>query len=313
MADEKLVALLRSGVDAWNKWRREHPGEQIDLSKSNLQRADLARVNLGWEFEFGEVDQHRKELIREAAQRGDFSGVLSILNAVRSEADLSGANLINAKLRAADLTGANLSGADLRDANLGEANVSRANLSEANLSGADFRRADLRSANLAGADLRGAFLIRAILNEANLSEANFAGTTFGFTVIDFCDLASAKNLDKALHTGPSTIGLETLRRSGLLPDVFVRGCGLSKPLILQLPSLMNQPIEYFSCFISYSHADKLFARRLFDTLQGRAIPCWLDEKDAVVGNDLHEEIERGIKETDKLLLCCSQHSLTESW
>jgi hypothetical protein len=54
----------------------------------------------------------------------------------------------------------------------------------------------------------------------------------------------------------------------MLPPHFLRGCGLSDQLITFLPSLLYQAFEFYSCFISYNHADKAFARRLHDTLQG---------------------------------------------
>jgi len=53
---------------------------------------------------------------------------------------------------------ANLGGANLRDANLGGANLRGANLRGADLRGADLRGADLYGAYLRGADLRGADL-----------------------------------------------------------------------------------------------------------------------------------------------------------
>ena len=65
----------------------------------------------------------------------------SVLEAIKSDADLSGANLSDADLRGANLSDANLMGADL---------------SGANLSDADLRGANLRYANLMGADLSGA-------------------------------------------------------------------------------------------------------------------------------------------------------------
>jgi hypothetical protein len=48
-------------------------------------------------------------------------------------------------------------------------------------------------------------------------------------------------------------------------------------------------------------------------LQGRGIRCWLDEKQLLPGDDMHEQIDRGIRLWDKVLLCCSQHSLKGSW
>jgi Pentapeptide repeats (8 copies) len=71
---------------------------------------------------------------------------LAVEAAVKSRANLYGANLY----------GANLSGANLYGANLSGANLSGANLSGADLSDANLSRADLSGANLYGADLSGA-------------------------------------------------------------------------------------------------------------------------------------------------------------
>ena len=96
--------------------------------------------------------------------------------AIKSRADLSGADLSGADLSGANLSGANLRGADLSGAyliraDLSGANLIRADLSGANLSGADLIRADLSGADLSGADLSGANLRGANLRGANLSGA----------------------------------------------------------------------------------------------------------------------------------------------
>ena len=87
----------------------------------------------------------------------------TLIEAVRSGAnlygaDLGGANLGGANLGGANLGGANLYGADLRGANLGGANLGGADLGGANLRGANLYGADLGGANLGGADLGGANL-----------------------------------------------------------------------------------------------------------------------------------------------------------
>ncbi|HLL77008.1 MAG TPA: toll/interleukin-1 receptor domain-containing protein [Pyrinomonadaceae bacterium] len=74
-----------------------------------------------------------------------------------------------------------------------------------------------------------------------------------------------------------------------------------------------QPIQFYSCFISYSHADKSFARRLHDALQGRGIRCWLDEHQVLPGQKIYTEVDRGIRLWDKVLLCCSKDSLKSWW
>ena len=95
--------------------------------------------------------------------------------AVKSKANLGGANLVDADLGGANLGGADLGGADLVGANLRGANLGGANLGGADLWGADLGGADLVGANLGGADLRGANLGGAYLVGANLRGANLGG------------------------------------------------------------------------------------------------------------------------------------------
>ena len=83
-----------------------------------------------------------------------------------SDADLSDANLRDADLRRANLYDADLYGADLRDAYLRVADLRDADLRDADLRDADLRCADLRCANLYGANLYGADL-----RDANLRDA----------------------------------------------------------------------------------------------------------------------------------------------
>jgi hypothetical protein len=128
------------------------------------------------------------------------------------------------------------------------------------------------------------------------------------------DLSSAKGLDTVIHHGPSTIGIDTIYRSrGKIPEVFLRGCGVPENFITFHKSLVNSPIEFYSCFISYSHADQSFARRLHDQLQARGIRCWLDEHQMLPGDDIYEQVDRGIRLWDKVLLCASEHSLKGWW
>src|SRR5260370_1198834 len=158
--------------------------------------------------------------------------------------------------------------ADLSEADLSEANLSGANISEADLSGAHLRRAYLREAHLSDAYLRGADLRGADLRGADLSRADLSQAHLSATILGDSNLTEAKGLDTCVHHGPSTLDHRTFARSGQLPISFLRGCGLPDTLIEYLPSLLNRPIEFYSCFISYHHTDKAFVRLLHDTLQG---------------------------------------------
>lgn len=235
--------------------------------------------------------------------------------------DLSGTYLGFANLVEADLSRANLSRVNLLRANLIETNLSEANLSEADLQWAILIKADLSGAklseayfgfaNLTEANLTEADLIEANLSGANLIEANLTGALLYTTVFGQVNLKGAIGLDKCDHLGPSIIDHQTISLSGMLPVVFLRGCGLPDSVIGAYRGLVDQP--YYSCFISYSHADKVFATALHDRLQDKGIRCWRDEHQILPGDDTRDAIDRGVSLWDKVLLCCSESSLNSYW
>jgi TIR domain/Pentapeptide repeats (8 copies) len=166
------------------------------------------------------------------------------------------------------------------------------------LSGADLARANLTGADLYGANLTGADLSMAFLSE----------TVFGDT-----DLTRAKGLETCHHIGPSTIDHRTLQRSGPLPLPFLRGVGLPDNLIDYLPSLLNQPIQFYSCFISYSSKDQEFADCLHADLQNKGVRCWFAPHDMPIGAKIIDAIDEAIRLRDKVLLILSENSVTSDW
>lgn len=202
----------------------------------------------------------------------------------------------------------NFSGAVLREKNLVSANLSSTNLSGTILSGANLRDADLSGSDLSSANLTGAVFRRTNLNGANIAKAIFLESSF----INV-DLSATLNIEKSMHLGPSTLDQRTLQKSSPLPTVFLRGVGLPEKLIDYLPSILNQAIDFYSCFISYNQADEVFARRVHAQLQDQGIRCWLDQHQMLPGDDIYEKIQEGIKLWDKVLLCCSETSLTSWW
>src|SRR5215472_5045617 len=219
------------------------------------------------------------------------------------EADLSLANLIQTTLSRADLTCATLSRADLSLANLREANLSKADLGRGNLS-----EAYLREANLSRADLRRGNLSRADLREADLSEVKLAETVFGDT-----DLTAVRGLETCQHYAPSPLDHRTLAKSGPLPLAFLRGCGLPDALIDYLPSLLNEPFQFYSCFISYASKDHAFAERLYADLQNKGVRCWFAPEDLKIGDRLRPRVDETIRLYDKLLLVLSKTSVASQW
>ena len=227
-------------------------------------------------------------------------------------ADLSGADL-----RGADLSGADLSGADLSDADLSGADLSGCRPPRGRPHGADLRGADLSGADLSGADLRGADLSGADLSGADLREADLSGAKCSYTIFGDVDLSEVKGLESIRHEGPSTVGIDTLFRSGgKIPEAFLRGCGVPETSDLQyLPSLIGsmEPIQFYSCFISYSTKDQEFAERLHSRLRDKGLRVWFAPEDIQGGKKIHEQIDEAIRVHDKLLLVLSPESMDSEW
>jgi hypothetical protein len=298
MGNEDHLAILKQGVEVWNRWRRESE-ETPKLVDVNLENWNLSDANLG--------------------------------GANLSGADLSGANLIDASLFNANLSSANLRGADLSGANLSLANLSGASFADAVLSSTD-----LGSADLSDVQFTNAFLALANLGTANLSGANFNGAHLGLTNLggadltgaDFqdaitlntrfadCDLGKAKGLDLIRHEGPSTVGIDTIYKSkGKIPESFLRGCGVPEGIITQMHSLVRAEdgIQFYSCFISYSGKDEDFAECLHGKMRDAHLCVWFAPEDVQAGKKLHEQIEMAIRVYDKLLLVLSEASLQSEW
>lgn len=220
--------------------------------------------------------------------------------------DFSGANLRGANLSSADLSEANLRGANLSDANLSSAEIIGAELFGANLSNADLRGADLRGANLSGVELIGAGLFGANLSEAWLGANVFADN----------DLSEVNGLETVAHHGPSTIGIDTLYRSGgKLPEAFLRGAGVPDIFIKYLPSLVSaeQAIQFYSCFISYSTKGEEFSKRLHSRLRDEHVRVWFAPEDLKIGDRFRIKIDEVIRVYDKLLVVLSEHSVQSAW
>ena len=307
MANPEHLTILKQGVWHWNVWRTDDIESRGVPIVGDLPWVDLSEVNLRG------ANLQGAHLFRANLSGADLSG------ANFRRASLSGANLSRARLSGSDLWAADLSGAELSDAKLTGVVLDWANLSAANLSRANLCQTDIGGANF---------------NSANLWEADFTEAIALRTSFGDVDLSTAVGLETVRHHGPSSIGIDTLYKSrGKIPEVFLRGCGLSDWEIeaakLYDPSLSasavtdvvyrvanlrnNQPFQYYSCFISYSTKDQAFADRLYADLQGKGARCWFAPHDIVGGRKIHEQIDEAIRVHDKLLLILSEHSMASNW
>jgi uncharacterized protein YjbI with pentapeptide repeats len=233
--------------------------------------------------------------------------------------DVSKADLSSLDLNSADAGGANFVGANLSGANLSSARLMFANFWSASLAGADLAKAWLHFASFSGANLSGANLTEAKafgasfdhagLETSNMSRIDLHATSFGDN-----DLSTVKGLDCVEHSGPCSIGIDTIYRSkGNIPESFLRGCGVPDEFITYAKSLVANPIQFYSCFISYSTKDQGFADRLYADLQNKGVRCWFAPHDVQSGRKLHEQIDEAIRLHDKLLLILSPHSMESEW
>jgi hypothetical protein len=120
MANPEHVEILKQGVEVWNKWRKENPKIEPDLSNSDLKNYNLQRANLRW--------------------------------TILAETNLMGMNLSFIDFNHSDLTGSNLNECDLSFSNLDDtcfkyAKLNQANLSLSQLWGSEFTRTQLNQTN----------------------------------------------------------------------------------------------------------------------------------------------------------------------
>jgi TIR domain len=134
--------------------------------------------------------------------------------------------------------------------------------------------------------------------------------SLGWTIVSDINLRSVKGLATIQHQGPSFISIDVLYRSpGELPDVFLRGCGLSDEMIGVVHSIAGA-IQYYSAFLSYHHQDEEFATRLYNDFQANNIRCWKYTEDMKI---IEDRVDQAIRLHDKLLVIFSEHSVQSDW
>jgi len=279
MANKKQIKIIRSGIAKWNEWREKSCGIIPDLSGANLNCLDLRDANL---------------------YRTDLSG------AILRDANLIGADFREARLYRADVSDVNISGTDFYGADLYRADFSGTNLSSSDLSYVDLSYADLNQANLTGSILYSAKFKRTRMINTNFNDVRLEDTTF-----DDIDLSQVIGLINTIHEGPSTIGIDTIYRSkGNIPPQFLRDAGVPEEFIKKIPSLIKVgSVKLDSCFISFGKEDRKFCEKLLADLKDRGVRTWMYHEDARIGRENMAEIDRAIRNYDKVVLICSETSL----
>jgi hypothetical protein len=85
-------------------------------------------------------------------------------------------------------------------------------------------------------------------------------------------------------------------------------------LINCLTSLLNEPTQFHSCFISYSSQDLPLAARLYNDLQDKGVRCcWFAPEDLKTEDRIRTGIDESIRLHDKVLLLLSEYSVSSDW
>ncbi len=330
MANMEHVQLVRRGRDHVARWKEANPNEQLDLNAAYMSYVRAPQVNISG------ADLRNSDLMGAVMRRANLSGCYlnpsHLYHADLREANLSGALFNGSNMRGADLRGADLSGADLdrtvlSDANLSGANLSGANLQRSSLIGAKLIGANFTGANFSGADLVRSDLTDAVLNDADMFQtrvwgctmngADLSGAALGYTVFQDCDLRNVIGLERVRHDAPSSIGVDTVYRSGgQLPGVFLSGAGVPGSIATLQETIAAAGQTRGELYISCRDDDEEFARKLSADLEKLGITTWVFSE-RVRGNALvsrlsssdQEEIERWLRNYDKLIVVASSRAI----
>jgi uncharacterized protein YjbI with pentapeptide repeats len=289
MANPEHLAILKQGVEVWNWWRAaeaervlvasrgrgEHEVLIPDLSDADLEGANLMGVNLT-----------NVNLRRVNFQKADLQGALLVISS---------------------LDHADLRSADCRGVLFGEGH-------HAGNTGGHWEWFQAAAPELTNVKFGGANLEYAKITSVRLDGSDFTGIRLRRTEFVDLDLRSVKCLERAEHGGLSFIDVSTIYRSnGQIPEAFMRSCGIPEGLIAYAQSLVGLPIQFYSCFISYSSKDQVFANRLHADLQDKGVRCWFAPEDLKIGAPFRQRIDESIRLHDKLLLILSEHSVQSAW
>jgi uncharacterized protein YjbI with pentapeptide repeats len=294
MGNVNHQSLLKQGVHVWNDWRVNNPDEIPDLSFTDLSSRKITGANFA---------------------KTNFR------NAV-----LNGWGTVDCNFEEALLTGVSAQGSYWRNATLRFAEIS-----------GDFITSNIYIADLTGANVHHCGFPLAELRFLRLYATKFApylsSTDLNSWTIIGSDLSQMRNLASAVVEYPFNIDFDTLRKTaeGLqkFPELtgefstFFKNCGLPNEIIAVFKSWVEatptideataESDSFYSCFISYSHKNRDFAKLIHEHLQKSGIQCWFDEEYLLPGDDILDAVDNGIRKWDKILLCCSRDSLNSPW
>jgi len=215
----KRCSYRDGDISEWQRYRAEHPDEEIWLCGADLEDAVLKSP--GYET-WRKNHEPQETTLGEGLSLAESENVLDL-----QDAHLEAANLASVRLNGANLFGAHLedalffgsvylNGVDLTEAHLKRAftlnvRLAGANLTKAHLQEAKLREAHLNGALLAEAHLDGADLCDADLTAAELGHVEMRGSLFRRAKVDGRTLIWGNHTRIDRRTDFTGVGLEAAR------------------------------------------------------------------------------------------------------
>jgi hypothetical protein len=263
--------------------------------------------------------QTAKELM-DRYHRGerDFSGI-DLEGGAFEFVTLRGANFRDAILLYAHLFGSTLTdtcfdGAALVDLQGYHLSVTHCSFQNASFNGADISNWDGYDNDFTEANLTGAYF-----RDVNFGNSNFTGATLFGTGLITCDIRALCRANTTLvHNGPSYVDYKTVIRSLLAPNLkdFLLRTGMP-PIFVEYAIECAQAIDnpvlsrmMQSTFISYGGPDAAFARKLYEALHENGVTAFFFPEHATPGKRLHRVMREGVNQHDRVVLICSEASLS---
>lgn len=158
--------------------------------------------------------------------------------------------------------------------------------------------------------------------ECLIKESSFDRVDFSISVFERCNLSLNQFSDCVFSNNTLTENNETPANEFNLIDIrtIINSTNQNSDVLEKLFGIHNtdikdyligltSKIEFQSIFISYSFADKQFAKIINEELVRKGILTFLWEKDAPGGKQLKKIMEKGVKEKDRVLFIASKDSL----
>lgn len=217
------------------------------------------------------------------------------------------------------------------------------NFYKANLGGVSFRNTKQSNTSFVDSKLKLSDMTSSILNTCDFQGANLNQTLFESSRFSLCefgrsqitniDFSECTGLITSRHYARSSVDNQTLSQSQNLDLEFLRGLGLTDWEIevtkLYAPAIglsdindiiykifeyrSEQPLQFYSCFISYSNLDETFAKNIYEDLQDSGVRCWYAPEELKAGQKVNQQINEAIHVHEKLIIILSEESLKSDW